>query len=102
MASGGVLTAVAGSVAVLVLVVVWRRRSVRRSRAGGVRVFSLAGRTVVGASVIVAGQWLALTHPDTTTVVRVAALGLPALVASWSLVRALTVTVLDDRRRDRR
>ncbi|XVV03228.1 hypothetical protein ACQPW3_38830 [Actinosynnema sp. CA-248983] len=98
------LVAVAG----LVLVVVWWRWSVRRARAAAraarasVRLFSLAGRTVVGALLISGVQWLALSHPAAGPAVKAAALVVPALFASWVLVRALTVTTVDLDRRGRR
>lgn len=47
-------------------------------------------------------QWMALTYPGAHGVVRVAALGLPALFASSTLTRALTVTTVDTRRGGRR
>ncbi|GAA2787611.1 hypothetical protein [Crossiella cryophila] len=101
--------AVVGLAVLVILVWLWRA-SIRRTRAkaeaarSGVRLFSLAGRTVAGALLISGMQWLALTHPDSTVVAKVAALVVPALFASWVLVRALTVTAVDDRshRRERR
>ena len=84
------------------VVVVWLwRASARRARAAanaaraGARLFSLAGRTLVGALLIAGVQWLALTHPGSTWVVKAGALLLPALFASGVLVRALTVTAVD-------
>lgn len=89
----------------VLLIAVWlSRASVRRARATadaarvGVRLFSLAGRTALGAVLIAGVQALALTHPASTGVVRVATLLVPALFMSWVLVRALTVTTMDDRR----
>lgn len=96
-----------GLVAVLVLWVAWRL-SIRRARKaakaarGGVRLLSLTGRVVVGALLISGVQWLALTHPDTSGWVKLAALAVPAMFASWVLVRALTVAAVDDRVRGQR
>jgi hypothetical protein len=47
-------------------------------------------------------QWMALTYPGAHWLVRVAALGLPALFASSTLMRVLTVTTVDTRRGGRR
>jgi len=104
---GGLLWAALAALALLAVSVWWSRRSVRRARAqaagvAGGRVRSLAGRTVVGAVVISGGQWVALAHPWSSAVVKAVALVVPALVSSWVLVRALTVTTVDDRRGRRR
>lgn len=102
--------ALAGLAVLLVVGWLWRA-SARRARAAadaaraGARLFSLAGRTVVGALLIAGVQWLALTHPASTWVVKAGALLVPALFASCVLVRALTVTAVDvgrDRGRGRR
>ncbi len=74
----------------LVLLWVWRA-SVRRAAA-----------VLAGASVLAGVQWMAFTYPDAHWLVRVAALGLPALFASYTLTRALTVTTVDTRRGGRR
>lgn len=97
----------AGLGGLAVLAFVWRS-GVRRARAAaetartGARLVSLAGRVVVGAAVLTGVQWMALTYPGAPWTVRVAALGLPALVSSYTLVRALTVTTVDIRRETRR
>lgn len=97
----------AGVCALVVVVWVWRV-SARRARAAkdaarvGARLLSLTGRVVVGAILLAGAQWLAVTYPGLHWSVRVVALLLPALFASWSLVRALTVTTVDGRRGDRR
>ena len=91
---------VIGAVGLLVLAWVWRA-SARRARAAadrarsGARLLSLTGRVLFGAGVIVGVQWLVLTHPATNGWAVLAALGLPALVASYTLTRALTVTTVD-------
>jgi hypothetical protein len=96
-----------GLAVVLVLLWVWRA-SARRARAAadaaraGARLLSLTGRVLVGASVLAGVQWMALTYPGAHWSVRVAALGLPALFASYTLTRALTVTTVDTRRGGRR
>jgi hypothetical protein len=96
-----------GLAVVLVLLWVWRA-SARRARAAadaartGARLLSLTGRVLVGASVLAGVQWMALTYPGAHWLVRVAALGLPALFASYTLTRALTVTTVDTRRGARR
>lgn len=87
----------------LVLLWVWRA-SARRTKAAanaarlGARLLSLTGRVVAGAALLSGVQWMALTYPGAHWLVRVAALGLPALFASYTLTRALTVTTLDVRR----
>ncbi|WP_158881165.1 hypothetical protein [Amycolatopsis anabasis] len=91
----------------LVLLWVWRA-SARRAKAAadaarsGARLLSLTGRVVVGAAVLSGVQWMALTYPGAHWLVRVAALGLPALVSSYALTRALTVTAVEVRRGGRR
>ena len=63
---------------------------------------SLTGRVLVGASVLAGVQWMVRMYPGVHWLVRVAALGLPALFASYTLTRALTVTTVDTRRGGRR
>lgn len=94
MAGGGVL---------LVLFLVWRAGA-RRARAAadaarsGVRLMSLAGRVVFTAALIVAAPWVVITnHGDGWLLLAV--LSLPALIASYALTRALTVTTQDAPRR---
>lgn len=90
----------AGAGGLLVLAWVWRTGA-RRARAAadaarsGARLVSLAGRVVFTAGVIVGVQWLVLTHPHVNGCAVLAALGLPALFASYALTRALTVTTVD-------
>jgi hypothetical protein len=98
----------AGIGVLLLLLIVWRW-SVRRARAAadaaraGARVLSLAGRVLFTAGLIVAVQWVVITHPDNKWVL-LAVLGFPALIAAYALTRALTVTTVDSPRRrgDRR
>lgn len=89
----------AGLGAVLVLFSVWRAGA-RRARAAadaaraGARLMSLTGRVVCNAALIVAVQWVVITYQANDWVLLVV-LGLPALFASYSLTRALTVTTID-------
>lgn len=94
----------AGLGVVIVLFSLWRW-SARRARAAadaaraGARLLSLAGRVLVTALLILGVQWIVITRPGANPWLLVAVLGLPALFASYSLVRALTVTTLDAPRR---
>ncbi len=94
----------AGVGVLLVLLYVWRA-SARRARAAadaarsGARLWSLAGRVAFTAGLIVGVQWLVITHPTGNGWVLLAVLGLPALFASYTLTRALTVTTLDTPRK---
>ena len=56
----------------------------------GTSAVSLLGRVLTTALVIVGVQWLVITHPSSHTLLWVV-LGLPALLASYTLTRALTV-----------
>lgn len=95
----------AGLAVLLVFVWVWRA-SVRRAKAAanaarsGARLLSLAGRVLFTAGLIVAVQWVVITHPGNPWLL-LAVLGFPALFSSYALTRALTVTTVDSRR-DRR
>jgi hypothetical protein len=99
----------AGLGALLILLMAWRW-SVRRARAAadaaraGARLLSLAGRVLFTAGLIVAVQWIVISHPLGNGWLLLSALGLPALFASHALTRALTVTTVDTPRRrgDRR
>lgn len=68
----------------------------RRARAAadiarvGTSAVSLLGRMLTTALVIVGVQWLVITHPSNHTLLWVV-LGLPALLASYTLTKALTV-----------
>ena len=93
----------AGIGVLLILLFLWRW-SARRARAAadaaraGVRLLSLAGRVLFTAALIVAVQWVVISHPDNKWLL-LAVLGLPALFASFALTRALTVTTVDSPRR---
>jgi len=98
----------AGLGVLLALLIVWRW-SVRRARAAadaaraGARLLSLAGRVVFTAALIIGVQWIVITHPSANRWLLLAVLGLPALLASYTLTRALIVTTVDTpRRRGRR
>jgi hypothetical protein len=93
----------AGIGGLLALLMVWRW-SVHRARAAadaaraGARLLSLAGRVLFTAGLIIAVQWVVITHPHSKWLL-LAVLGLPALFASYALTRALTVTTVDMPRR---
>ena len=93
--------------ALLALAWIWRV-SARRARAArdvarsGARLLSLTGRVVLGAALLGGVQWMALTYPGAHWSVRVAALAIPALLASYTLTRALTVPTVESRRSGRR
>lgn len=86
------------------LVTVWRatahaaRRAAETTRAGA-RLMSLAGRVLVTAAVIGGAQWVILTHAAGNATLLAVTLGLPALLAGYTLTRALTVTTSDLPRR---
>lgn len=94
----------AGLGVLLALLMIWRW-SVRRARAAadaaraGARLLSLTGRVVFTAALIVGVQWIVITHPSANKWLLLAVLGLPALLASYTLTRALTVTTVDTPRR---
>lgn len=90
---------IAGLGALFMVLFVWRA-SARRARAAaeaartGARLMSLTGRVLANAVLLVAVQWVVITHrPNDWTLLAV--LGLPALFASYALTRALTVTTID-------
>jgi hypothetical protein len=68
----------------------------RRARAAadiarvGTSPVSLIGRVLTTTLVIVGIQWLVITHPTNSTLLWVV-LGLPALLASYTLTKALTI-----------
>jgi hypothetical protein len=80
----------------LLVVVVKARAGVRRARAAadiarvGTSAVSLIGRVFTTALVIVGVQRLVITHPSNPTLLWVV-LGGPALLASYTLTKALTV-----------
>lgn len=93
----------AGGGALIALLWVWRA-SARRARAAaeaarsGARLVSLASRVLVNAGLIVAVQWVVITHGGRGWLLF-AVLGVPALFAAYSLTRALTITTSDVPRR---
>jgi cytochrome b561 len=95
---------VAGIAVLIVLFVCWRA-SVRRARAvadgarAGARVLSLAGRVLFTAALIVGVQWIVIVYASSNKWLLLGVLGLPALFASHTLTRALTVTTMDTPRR---
>ncbi|RKT55538.1 hypothetical protein [Saccharothrix australiensis] len=96
---------VAGLGVVLALLVVWRagaRRGKAAARAarGGVRLVSLAGRVVVNAALIVLVQWVVVTYRGDGWLL-LAVLVVPALLASYTLTRALMVTTYEPQQRRR-
>lgn len=93
----------AGLGALLAVVMVWRAsaRAARRAAEAtreSVRLASLAGRVILTAGAIVLVQWVVIMHPGNTTLLWVV-LGIPALLASYTLTRALTVSTMDVPRR---
>ena len=88
---GGMATL--GVLSVLVKAVVGARRAATAAEIArvGTSPVSLLGRVLVTALVIVGVQWLVITHPGHRTLLLVV-LGFPALVTSFTLVKALTVT----------
>lgn len=95
--------ALAGVGVLVVLFWVWRVGA-RRARAAvevarsGARLVSLAGRVLFNAGLIVAVQWVVITHGGGGWLL-LAVLGLPALFAAHALTRALTITTVDGPRR---
>lgn len=93
----------AGLGALVVLFTVWRAGA-RRARAAadvaraGARLVSLVGRVLVTAGLIIAVQWVVITHHPGVWLL-LAVLGLPALFAAYTLTRALTITTWDMPRR---
>jgi len=93
----------AGVGALLALFLVWRAGA-RRAKAAaeatrsGARFVSLAGRVLFNAGLIVGAQWVVIANSDDRWLL-LAVLSLPALFASYSLTRALTVTTVDTSRR---
>jgi hypothetical protein len=91
--------ALAAFLGLFVFVWLWRA-SARRARAAaraaraGTRLVSLAGRIVFNAALIVAAQWVTVLANGRGWLL-LAVLGLPALLASYTLTRALTVTTID-------
>lgn len=101
----GVEVFLGGMAALAVLTVVVKARAgVKRAQAAaeiarvGTSAVSLFGRVLVTALVIMGAQWLVLTHAPNVAL-RWVALGFPALVAAYTLVKALTVVEINPSRR---
>lgn len=85
--------------ALFVLVSTWRAgarraRTAAQAARAGARLGSLAGRVLVNAALIVAVQWVVITYRGNEWLL-LGVLALPALFASYTLTRALTVSSLD-------
>lgn len=95
----------AGLGGLIVLILLWRasaragRRAAQTARASA-RLVSLGGRVVITAALIVGVQWVVITHGGHGAVLW-SVLGGPALLASYTLTRALTVTTVDPTGRHR-
>jgi ABC-type transport system involved in cytochrome c biogenesis permease subunit len=63
---------------------------------------SLAGRSIVTGGLILGVQWLVITHAEVRSTAYWVALGLPAVLAGYTLVRACTVTTIVHRGGGRR
>jgi hypothetical protein len=90
----------AGVGALVSLFMIWRA-GVRRAKAtakaarSSARLLSLGGRVLITAGLIVGVQWVVITYASANRWLLLAVLGLPALFASYTLTRALTVTTWD-------
>ncbi|MEV6606508.1 hypothetical protein [Kutzneria sp. NPDC051319] len=93
----------AGVGALLVLLWVWRAGA-RRAKAAAeatrsaARLVSLFGRVSFTAGLVAGVQWVVLAHSPELWLTLVV-LGVPALFASYTITRALTVTTHDMPRR---
>ena len=78
--------------ALVVPLFLWRVGA-RREKAPRARVHlvSLAGRVLFNAALVVVVQWVVITHREGPWLL-LAVLGVPALFASYTLTKALTVT----------
>lgn len=90
----------AGLGTVVVLVTVWRmavraaRRAAETARTGA-RLMSLVGRVLMTTAVIGGVQWVVLAHAAGNVTLVAVVLGVPDLLAGYTLTRALTVTTSD-------
>jgi predicted transporter len=96
--SGGELF-LGGMAAFAVLAMVVKARAgAKRARAAaeiaqvGAGVVSLVGRVLITAGVIAGAQWLVITYAAANTTLLWVVLGVPALLAAYTLTKALTVT----------
>lgn len=93
----------AGLGVLVVLLLVWRAGA-RRAKAtanaarSSVRLMSLGGRVAINTALIVIVQWVVITNRGDGWLLF-AVLAFPALLASYTLTRALTVTTYDTPRR---
>ena len=71
-----------------------RARAAARAARAGTRLVSLGGRIVVNGGLILGAQWVVVMAGGRGWLL-LAVLGLPALLASFTLTRALTVTTVD-------
>ncbi|MBP2474728.1 hypothetical protein JOF53_003600 [Crossiella equi] len=91
--------AAVGLAVLLALTLVWRAGA-RRAKASATaarprgRLVSLAGRVVTNAALIVIAQWAVITYGQNRWLL-LAALAGPALLASYTLTSALTVTAIE-------
>jgi hypothetical protein len=91
-----------GGVAALAVlsVIVKARAGVKRARVAaeiarvGTSPVSLLGRVLMTAGGIVGAQWLVITYAVGNTTLLLAVLAAPALIAAYSLTRAMTVMQL--------
>jgi len=103
MGNDVILVGLFGFIALYIVVKV--RMRTRRMRLAaeiaraGTSPLSLVGRVVVTALGIVGVQWLVMTHSDNQTLKWVV-LAVPALVSAVAVVRTLTVTGIEPRRRN--
>jgi hypothetical protein len=93
-----------GALAVLMVVTKGAVRSRRATAAAhiaqvGTSPFSLLGRVLVTAGAIVGVQWLVIVRYSNNVTLLWVVLAIPALITSITLVRALTVTVMNPSRR---
>jgi hypothetical protein len=94
--NGGELLLGGMAACALLAITVRGQTGIRRARAAadiarvGTSAVSLIGRVLTTGLVIVGVQWLVITHPSNQTLVWVV-LGLPALLASYTLTKTLTI-----------
>jgi hypothetical protein len=98
---GGVAALAASWLVVKAKIGAHRARAAAEIARVGTNPVSLLGRVLVTAMVIVGVQWLVISHPGNRTLLLVA-LGFPALITSFTLVKALTVVEIRPSRNRRR
>jgi hypothetical protein len=98
--NGGELFLGGMAVFALMTIAIKAQSGARRARAAadiarvGTSAVSLLGRVVATALVIVGVQWLVITHSTPRSALFWVVLGVPALVAGYTLTRACTITTL--------